>query len=122
MFDYPTTLASAGILAFHSIGTELSAKRSMSARGFAVALTTAWTAIGALTLESVPWIGVLTQFLVTAGPLWLGREVHERRRRIEALQERAERAEQSERRGLAGLSRRSELGLPESSTMSSLIR
>lgn len=56
-------------------------------------LTTGWTAIGALTLQSVPWIAVLTQFLVTAGPLWLGREVHERRRRIEELEERAERAE-----------------------------
>ena len=94
MFDYPSTLASAGILlAFHSVGTELSAKRSLRAGGLAVALTTGWTAIGAITLESVPWIAVLTQFLVTAGPLWLGREVHERRRKIEALEERAERAE-----------------------------
>lgn len=94
LFDYPTTLASAGILlAFHSIGTELSARRSLRVGGLAVALTTGWTAAGAITLESVPWIAVLTQFLVTAGPLWLGREVHERRRRIEELEERADRAE-----------------------------
>lgn len=94
LLDYPTTLASAGILvAFHSVGTEMSKKRSLRVGGWAVGLTTGWTAIGALTLQSVPWIAVLTQFLVTAGPLWLGREVHERRRRIEELEERAERAE-----------------------------
>lgn len=94
LLDYPTTLASAGILlAFHSVGTELSPERSLRVGGSAVGLVTAWTVVGAITLDSVPWASVLTQLLVTAGPLWLGREVHERRRRIEALEERARRAE-----------------------------
>ena len=94
LLDYPTTLASAGVLlVFHSVGTELSKERSLRIGGWAVGLTTAWTATGVIVLDSVPVVAVLTQFLFTAGPLWLGREVYERRRRIEELEERAERAE-----------------------------
>lgn len=94
LLDYPTTLASAGILlAFHAVGTELSSRRSLRVGGSAVGLVTGWTAVGAFTLASVPWVAVFTQFLFTAGPLWLGREVHERRRIIEELEDRARRAE-----------------------------
>lgn len=94
LLDYPTTLASAGILlVFHAVGTELSRERSLRIGGLAVLVATGWTGVGAIYLESVPAVAVLTQFLVTAGPLWLGREVHERRRKIEELEERAARAE-----------------------------
>lgn len=94
LLDYPSTLAAAGILlAFHAVGTELSRERSLRIGGTAVALVTGWTSLGAVVLDSVPLVSVLTQFLITAGPLWLGREVHERRRKMEELEERAERAE-----------------------------
>jgi signal transduction histidine kinase len=94
MLDYPTTLGSAGVLlAFHAVGTELSPTRSLRVGGLAVGLATGWTVLGVITLESVPLASVLTQLLLTAGPLWLGREVHERRLRIEELEERALRAE-----------------------------
>ncbi len=95
-FDYPTTLASASVLlVFHTIGTELQRRRALLIGGLATVLIVSWTALGALTLESVPPASVLFQLVVTAAPLWLGMEIHERRRRLEELEARAERAERS---------------------------
>ncbi len=93
-FDYPTTVASAAVLVvFHTIGTELPRRRALAIGGTATVLIATWTALGALTLESVPAAAVLFQLVVTAAPLWLGMEIHERRRRIEELEARAHRAE-----------------------------
>ena len=92
--DYPQTLARGGaLLAIHALGTELSPRRSLRIGGTAVVVITVWTAIGALTYESVPMTAVLPQLIVTGVPLYLGREVHRRRRRIEELRRRAEQAE-----------------------------
>lgn len=95
-FDYPTTMATASVLlVFHTIGTELNRRRALLIGGSAVVLIVGWTALGALTLESVPAAAVLYQLVVTAAPLWLGMEIHERRRRVVELEARAERAEQA---------------------------
>jgi signal transduction histidine kinase len=92
--DYPGTFATVGIvLAFHAVGSELPRRRSavlgFSLVGFAVA----FTAIGALTLESVGWEEIISTGLWMLIPLVLGREVHQRRLRTQALEDRAERAE-----------------------------
>lgn len=94
VFDYPDTLAASGIiLAIHAVGSELPAKRSFRVGSAVVIGTTVFTAVGALTLESVGAASVGTTFLATALPLVLGREVFQRRRRFEELEQRAERAE-----------------------------
>ena len=92
--DYPQTLARiAPVLGLHAIGTELSPRRSLLVGGGAVLLTVAWTTIGAVLYESVPWAAPLTQLIATGVPLHLGREVHRRRARMDELRDRAERAE-----------------------------
>ena len=94
VLDYPNTLASAGVVvALHALGSELPPRQSLRIGGSVVAVLTVFTALGALTLESVTWPSVATTFLFTALPLYLGREVHVRRQRIESLEERAARAE-----------------------------
>ncbi len=97
ILDYPNTLAAAGIvLAVHAIGTELPADRS-SRIGFPyVVFVTVFTAAGALTLESVGFGDVIATSLFAGAPLYLGREVHERRRRFEQLQARADQAERDQ--------------------------
>jgi signal transduction histidine kinase len=101
VMDYPGTFATVGIvLAFHAVGSELPRRRSavlgFSLVGFVVVFTTA----GALTLESVGWEEIISTGLWMLIPLILGREVHQRRLRTQALEDRAERAEQ-EREELA---------------------
>jgi|SRR5665811_1906599 len=92
--DYPGTLAAIGVvLAFHSIGTELSPKRSLLIGGSAAALIVLYSIVGGIILESVSVSDVIFTLMATAIPLLLGREVHERRRRLDELQVRAERAE-----------------------------
>lgn len=94
ILDYPHTLATSGIiLAIHAVGSELPSGRSGRVGSTVVIGTTLFTITGALTLESVGPAAVATTFLFTALPLILGREVFQRRRRLEALEERAERAE-----------------------------
>lgn len=102
ILDYPNTLASAGIvLAIHAIGTELPASQSVRIGFPYVAGVTVFTALGALTLESVGPGDVVATALFTGAPLYLGREVHERRRRFEELQSRAEQAEADRERRAA---------------------
>jgi len=92
--DYPATFAQIGvILVFHTLGTELSERRSLLIGGVSVAIVTAWTAIGVALLESVGPEAIVFQLIATAAPLWLGREVYSRRQKMVALAERAERAE-----------------------------
>lgn len=92
--DYPASLAQIGvILVFHTVGTELSPRRSLLIGGGAAALVTVWTGLGVIFLESVDEAAIVYQLISTAGPLWLGREVYSRRRHILDLEERAERAE-----------------------------
>lgn len=94
VLDYPGSFASAGmIVAFHSVGSELPLRRS-SLLGFSlVGLVTVFTALGALTLESVTVGDVVSTALMVGVPLVLGREVHQRRLRAQELEDRAERAE-----------------------------
>lgn len=94
ILDYPNTLATIGVvLVFHSIGTELSARRSLTIGGGTAAFIVLFTAVGAATLESVAAVAVVTTFISTAAPLLLGREVHQRRQRMQDLETRAEAAE-----------------------------
>lgn len=94
ILDYPSTLATSGIiLAIHAVGSELPARRSLRVGSTVVIGTTLFTIAGALTLDSIGLAAVATTFLFTALPLILGREVFQRRRRVEALEERAETAE-----------------------------
>ncbi len=94
-FDYPGTLAALGIvLAFYTVGAELSQKRSWRIGGVAAILIVAFTVVGAITLDSVDNAAVFSTIISTVTPLLVGREMHERRQRFEELRERAERAEQ----------------------------
>lgn len=92
--DYPDSLAGIGVgIAFYTIGAVLEYRRSLLIGGASAAAVVAWTGIGAAVLESVTSTALITTLIATVTPLLLGREVHERRRRVEELQERAERAE-----------------------------
>jgi signal transduction histidine kinase len=92
--DYPGTFAAAGlVLAFPAIGSELPPRRSLIVGFGLAALVTLYTAVGALTLESVDLGDVISTGLMVAVPVALGREVYQRRRRYEALEERAAGAE-----------------------------
>jgi signal transduction histidine kinase len=94
LLDYPTTLAFVGVvLVFHAIGTELPPRRSLLLGGSVIAFLTVFTVLGTVTLESIPPAAAISTALTTIVPLVLGREVHQRRRRIEDLEVRAELAE-----------------------------
>ena len=94
-FDYPGTLAAMGIvLAFYTLGAELTRKRSWRIGGIAAVLIVAFTVVGMITLESVDTAAVFSTIISTVTPLLVGREVHERRQRFEELRKRAERTEQ----------------------------
>ena len=93
-FDYPSSLAVAGmVFAFHALGSELPPKRSLRWGAAGVVVVAGWTAVGVVFVPTVDWVNIIPMVLVTAAPLYLGREVYERRRRMELLEERAERAE-----------------------------
>lgn len=92
--DYPGTSAEFAVaIAFYTIGAELDRRRSIQIGGVASGIVVAWSGVGAIVLESVTSIAVIGALISTVTPLLLGREMHERRLRIEALEERAERAE-----------------------------
>jgi uncharacterized membrane protein YhaH (DUF805 family) len=66
-FDYPGTLATLGIvLAFYTIGAELSRKRSWRIGGVAAILIVAFTLLGAAILESVGTAAVFSTIISTA--------------------------------------------------------
>jgi len=92
--DYPGTLATLGVvLAFYTIGAELSRKRSWRIGGMAAILIVAFTLFGAAILESVGTAAVFSTIISTVTPLLIGREMHERRQHVDELRERAELAE-----------------------------
>jgi signal transduction histidine kinase len=94
VLDYPGTLAQAGIiLAFHGIGSELPRRRSAILGFSLVGATVLFTVLGAITVDSVGFANVFSTGLMVAVPLVLGREVHQRRLRTHALEDRAEEAE-----------------------------
>jgi signal transduction histidine kinase len=92
--DYPITPAAAGlILAFHAIGSELPARRSFVLGYGLAAFVALFTLAGALTLESVSIASVISTALVVSVPVALGREIYQRRRRVQELEDRARLAE-----------------------------
>ncbi len=92
--DYPSTLATAGlILAIHAVGSELDRKTSLRFGGAIAVFVALFTFIGYLSVESVSLDDVGFTFLSTAVPLALGREVYQRRQTLDRLEERAVRAE-----------------------------
>ena len=94
LLDYPETLAVvATAIAFYTIGAELPRRKSARIGGGTALFIVGFTTIGVLALESVTGASLITGVISTVTPLLLGREVHERRRRVEELRERAERAE-----------------------------
>lgn len=94
-FDYPVTLAVAGlIIAFYTIGVELPRRRSLRLGGISAAFLVIWTAIGTVTAESVPATSLVTTVISTVTPLLLGREIRERRRRVDEFKARAKRVEE----------------------------
>lgn len=93
-FDYPETLAGIGVvIAFYTIGAELSRRSSLRIGGVTALFILGFTGIGVVMLESVTGVSLITTMIITVTPLLLGREVHEQRRRVEELRERAEQAE-----------------------------
>ena len=92
--DYPGTLAGAGVaVAMHALGSELSSRRSTLVGWGSVAGLTTFTILGALTLDSVSLDDVVFTCVVLSLPLVLGKEVHTRRERFEAMRRRVELAE-----------------------------
>ena len=92
--DYPSTLATAGvILAIHAVGSELDRRTSLRFGGSIAVFVALFTFLGYLTVDSVGLDDVGFTFRSTAVPLALGREVYQRRQALERLEERAERAE-----------------------------
>jgi signal transduction histidine kinase len=88
--DYPSTIASVGFaFAFHSLGSQLPHRRSLLIGLPIVAFLTLFTVSGVFFTDSVSWASVFLIALVTTAPLMLGREVHEKRRYLVELEERA---------------------------------
>lgn len=93
--DYPESPAAIGVaIAFYTIGAELDRRQSLLVGGISSALITGWTSIGVVSLESVTLAALFNTLIATLTPLLVGREIHERRLRVEELRQRAERAEQ----------------------------
>lgn len=93
--DYPQSLtAFALFIMFYTIGSELPRRQAFLIGGTTTAVLLVWTSVGVAVLESVTRASLLTTMISTVTPLLFGREIHERRRRVEELRERAERAEQ----------------------------
>jgi signal transduction histidine kinase len=84
--DYPESLATFGVLvAFYTIGTELARRRSFIIGGGSAIFVLLWTALGAVTLESVNALAIATTTISTVTPLLIGREMRTRRERAEEL-------------------------------------
>jgi signal transduction histidine kinase len=94
MLDYPSSIASVGVpFAFHSLGSQLSRRRSLQIGIPFAAFLVAFTSMGVYYSESVDWSTVVVIGILTLAPLLLGREVNERRRYLTELEERADRLE-----------------------------
>lgn len=95
MFDYPASFATTAgmVVAFHALGSEWDPKRSMRLGWGLIVALIGFTFLGVVTVQSIGYENVLGTLVAVAVPFHIGREVHQRRRRIEALEERAETAE-----------------------------
>ncbi len=92
--NYPETLAWTGlIIAFYTIGAELSRKSSLRIGGITALFILGGTGIGVATLETISGVSLVTTMIITVTPLLVGREIHEQRRRVQELRERVGRAE-----------------------------
>lgn len=92
--DYPASLATIALVTvFYTLGAEVSHKRSLLIGGSAAVVLFAWTTLGIALYDSVSVASLVTTMITTATPLLIGREVHERRRRVDELRVRAEQAE-----------------------------
>jgi len=92
--DYPETLAWTGlVIAFYTIGAELSRRDSLRIGGITALFILGGTAIGVATLETISGVSLVTTMIITLTPLLVGREIHEQRRRVDELKEQVERAE-----------------------------
>lgn len=93
--DYPQSLAAFALfIMFYTIGAELPRRQAFLIGGTTAAVLLVWTSVGVAVLESVTSASLLTTMISTVTPLLMGREMRQRRRRVEDLRERAERAEQ----------------------------
>lgn len=92
--DYPDTLTwIAVVIVFYTIGAELPRPSSLRIGGITALFMLGWAVIGAIMLESISAVSLITTMIVTVTPLLLGREIHSQRRRVEELRERVERAD-----------------------------
>ena len=97
--DYPSSIAVAGIVfAFHSLGSQLPRRQSLVIGMSVASVLTLFTLSGVAYNDSVEFGTVILVLIGSVLPLLLGREVHERRRYLTELEERAERLER-EREG-----------------------
>ena len=93
--NYPAGPATYGaLLALHAVGSNLPARRARLVGWSVIGGLVLFTGLGAVaTPETVTWVTVLFIAVSTMVPYALGREVHERRKRLVELEERADRAE-----------------------------
>ncbi|MEE8406547.1 MAG: sensor histidine kinase [Acidimicrobiia bacterium] len=92
--DYPDTLAWTGlVIAFYTIGAELSRRSSLRIGGITALFILGGTGIGVATLETISGVSLVTTMIITVTPLLVGREIREQRRRVDDMRERVERAE-----------------------------
>ena len=92
--EYPDTPAALGVaIAFYTIGAELERREATLIGGISSAAVVVWTGIGAAILDSVTLVALFTTTIATLTPLLLGREMHERRKRVEELRLKVEQAD-----------------------------
>jgi signal transduction histidine kinase len=92
--NYPETLAWTGlVIAFYTIGAELSRRSSLRIGGITALFILGGTGIGVATLETISGFSLVTTMIITVTPLLVGREIREQRRRVHDMRERVERAE-----------------------------
>lgn len=87
---YPITLGIWSIpLTLHAVGSEIDPERSAGIATTAVTLLVGFTALGAITESNVDWSTVIVMGAFTSIPYFLGREIHQRRRKTALLEQRA---------------------------------
>jgi len=92
--NYPETLAWTGlVIAFYTIGAELSRRSSLRIGGITALFILGGTGMGVATLETISGVSLVTTMIITVTPLLVGREIREQRRRVDDMRERVERAE-----------------------------
>jgi signal transduction histidine kinase len=90
--NYPETLVWTGlVIAFYTIGAELSRRSSLRIGGITALFILGWTGIGVATLETLSGVSLVTTMIITVTPLLVGREIREQRRRVDDMRERVER-------------------------------